>query len=45
MLAVKDGKLIQNPVSNLKFFPEVKRTQFLTSEELDQLRAVVMPES
>src|SRR4029077_11626395 len=28
MLAVKDGKLTQNPVSGLKFFPEVKRTRF-----------------
>ena len=30
MLAVKDGKLTQNPVSGLKFFPEVKRTRFLS---------------
>ena len=27
MLAVKDGKLTQNPVSALKFFPEVTRTR------------------
>jgi len=44
MLAVKDSKLIQNPVSGLKFFPEVKRTRFLTSEELDRLRGVMIPE-
>ncbi len=44
MLAVKDGKLTQNPVSSLKFFPEVKRTRFLTSEELDRLRGVMSPE-
>ena len=35
MLAVKDGKLTQNPVSGLKFFPEMKRTRFLTDEELE----------
>ena len=45
MLAVKDGKLIQNPLSGLKFFPEVKRTRFLTSEELDRLRGVMIPEN
>ena len=44
MLAIKDGKLIQNPVSGLKFFPEVKRTRFLTSEELDRLRGLMIPE-
>ena len=44
MLAVKDGKLIQNPVSSLKFFPEVKRTRFLASEELHRLRGVMIPE-
>jgi integrase len=44
MLAVKDGKLTQNPVSGLKFFPEVKRTRFLSDEELTRLRGV-MPES
>ena len=38
MLAVKDGKLTQNPVSSLKFFPEVKRTRFLTNEELIRLQ-------
>ena len=27
MLALKDCKLTQNPVSDLKFFPEVKRTR------------------
>lgn len=41
MLAVKDGKLSKNPVSSLKFFPEVKRTRFLTDEELDRLRGVM----
>ena len=45
MLAVKDGKLTQNPVSSLKFFPEVKRTRFLTSEELDRLRGVMIAEA
>ncbi len=41
MLAVKDGKLTQNPVSGLKFFPEVKRTRFLSDEELARLRGVM----
>ncbi len=44
MLAVKDGKLTKNPVSNLKFFPEANRTRFLTSEELDRLRGVMPPD-
>ena len=44
MLAVKDGKLIQNSVSSLKFLPEVKRTRFLTSEELDRIRGVMTPD-
>jgi len=43
MLAVKDGKLTQNPVSGLKFFPEVRRTRFLTSDELERLRGVMQP--
>jgi integrase len=41
MLAVKDGKLTQNPVSGLKFFPEVKRTRFLSENELTRLRGVM----
>jgi len=41
MLAVKDGKLTQNPVSGLKFFPEVKRTRFLSGDELARLRGVM----
>ena len=44
MLAVKDGKLIQNPISSIKFFPEVKRTRFLVNEELDRLRSVMTSE-
>ncbi|MEO7860196.1 MAG: site-specific integrase [Nitrospirales bacterium] len=40
-LAVKGGKLIQNPVSGLKFFPEVKRTRFLSGDELVRLRGVM----
>ncbi len=43
MLAVKDGKLTQNPVSGLKFFPEVKRTRFLSDEELTRLRGMMQP--
>ena len=41
MLAVKDSKLTQNPVSGLKFFPEVKRTRFLSEDELARLRGVM----
>ncbi len=43
MLAVKDDKLTKNPVSSLKFFPEANRTRFLTSEELERLRGVMLP--
>ncbi len=41
MLAVKDGKLTQNPVSGLKFFPEVKRTRFLSDGEITRLQGVM----
>jgi integrase len=41
MLAVKDGKLTQNPVSGLKFFPEVKRTRFISNEELGRLMGIM----
>ena len=41
MLAVKDGKLTQNPVSSLKFFPEVNRTRFLSGDELVRLQGVM----
>lgn len=41
MLAVKDGKLTQNPVSGLKFLPEVKRTRFLADDELERLRGAM----
>jgi hypothetical protein len=41
MLALKDSKLTQNPVSGFKFFPEVKRTRFLSADELARLRGVV----
>jgi len=41
MLAVKDGKLTQNPVSGLKFFPEVKRTRWLAGVGLERLRGVM----
>ena len=41
MLAVKDSKLTQNPVSGLKFLLEVKRTRFLSGDELVRLRGVM----
>ena len=43
MLAVKDGKLTRNPVSSVKFLPEVRRTRFLTDEELFQLEQIMPP--
>jgi len=43
MLAVKDGKLSQNPVSGLKFFPEVERTRWLAGDELVRLQGVTQP--
>ena len=43
MLAVKDAKLTQNPVSGLKFFPEVKRTRWLAGIELERLQGVMQP--
>ena len=44
MLAVKDGMLNRNPVSGLKFFPEPKRTRYLSEEELHHLQGVMKPE-
>lgn len=44
MLAVKDGKLAQNPVSALKFFREGNRTRFLSNDELVRLRNVMSVE-
>lgn len=41
MLAVKDGKLTQNPVSGLKFFPEATRTRFLSGDELKRLQGAM----
>ena len=41
MLAVKEGWINRNPVSGVKFFPEVNRTRFLTDEELNRLRNVM----
>lgn len=41
MLTVKDGKLTQNPISRLKFFPEAKQTRFLTDNELERLKGVM----
>ena len=42
-LQVKDAKLTQNPVSGLKFFPEVKRTRWLAGIELERLQGVMQP--
>ena len=38
-LAVKDGKLMRNPVGGVTFFPESNRTRFLSDEELSRLKA------
>jgi integrase len=45
MLAVKDGKLVGNPVSGIKFLPEERRTRFLTDGELTQLENVMPVQS
>ncbi|GKS58182.1 hypothetical protein YTPLAS18_17090 [Nitrospira sp.] len=42
-LAAKDGKLMRNPLSGIKFFPEMKRTRFLSGEELSRLQGVMVP--
>lgn len=41
MLAVKDGKLSRNPASGIKFFPEARRTRFLTDPELTSLKGIM----
>jgi len=41
MLAMKEGWIHRNPVSGVKFFPEVNRTRFLTDDELNLLRNVM----
>jgi len=38
MLAVKDGKVTQDPVSGLNFLPELKRTRFLSGDEFVRLQ-------
>ncbi|MEK7807296.1 MAG: site-specific integrase, partial [Chloroflexota bacterium] len=43
MLAVKDGKLPRNPASGIKFFPEARRTRFLTDPELTHLKGIIAP--
>ena len=43
MLAMKDGKLVRNPASGIKFFPEQKRNRFLVEEELTRLRKIMPP--
>ncbi len=37
MLALKDNKITQNPVTFLKSFPEERRTRFLRDEEITRL--------
>ena len=37
-LAVKDGLLIKNPASGIKFFPEAKRTRYFSDMELNQIQ-------
>jgi len=43
MLAMKDGKLTQNPVSSIKLFAEEQRTRFLTDGELRHLEQIMAP--
>lgn len=42
-LAVKDGLLDRNPCTGIKFFPEAKRTRFLSDEEIGKLKGVMAP--
>ena len=41
MLAFKEGWIDRNPVSGVKFFPEVNRTRFLNEDELTRFRNVM----
>lgn len=43
-LAVKDGKLMRNPVGGVTFFPEQNRTRFLSDEELIHLKGILAPD-
>ena len=42
-LAIKDGLVDRNPVAGVKFFPESKKTRFLSQDELVQLRGLMKP--
>jgi integrase len=44
MLAMKEGWINRNPVSGVKFFPEVNRTRFLNDDELHRLQNVMSAE-
>lgn len=44
MLAVKQGFLTRNPVSEIKFFAEAQRTRFLSDDELAQLKGLMETE-
>ena len=44
MIAVKDGKLMRNPVSAVRFLPEEHRTRFLSDEEIAHLRQHISTE-
>jgi len=41
MVAVKEGKLAQNPVSAVKFFPEPETVRFYSDEELIHLHGLI----
>ena len=45
MVAMKDGHLPRNPVSNVKFFPEAHRVRFFTDEEIRSLHGLVDSEN
>ena len=44
MLAMKDGQLLRNPVSSVKFFPEANRVRFFTDDELRSLHGLIESE-
>ena len=41
MLAMKDGQIVRNPVSSVKFFPESNRVRFFSDDELRSLHGLI----
>ena len=43
-LAKKDGLIERNPCEGIRRFPEIRKTRFLTEEELIRLKNIMLPE-